>query len=62
MQDFKNLTQLFDFFKDEENYRDYLEQQRWNANIRHPQCKVKKFTEPIEDLSADRNLENRLQH
>ena len=35
---FKNLTQLFDFFKDEETCRQYLEQQRWNGNVECPFC------------------------
>ena len=35
---FKNLTQLLDFFKDEETCRAYYEQQRWAGNVACPHC------------------------
>lgn len=35
---FKNLTQLLDFFKDEETCRQYLEQHRWGGNVICPFC------------------------
>jgi transposase-like protein len=35
---FKNLTQLLDFFKDEEVCKKYYEQQRWGGNIACPHC------------------------
>lgn len=35
---FKNLQQLFDTFKTEEDCRTYLEQQRWNGNVECPFC------------------------
>lgn len=35
---FKNLIQLFDFFKDENTCKEYLEQQRWNGNVECPFC------------------------
>jgi transposase-like protein len=35
---FKNLTQLLDFFKDEETCKKYYEQQRWGGNISCPHC------------------------
>jgi transposase-like protein len=40
MKDFKNLTQLLDFFKDEETCRNYLEQQRWGGTPACPFCGV----------------------
>jgi transposase-like protein len=40
MRQFKNLTQLLDFFKDEETCRLYLEQQRWGGTIACPFCGV----------------------
>lgn len=35
---FKNLQQLFDYFKDEATCKAYLEQQRWNGNPECPFC------------------------
>lgn len=35
---FKNLQQLFDFFKDEETCRVYYEHQRWGGNVCCPHC------------------------
>lgn len=35
---FKNLTQLLDFFKDEETCKSYYEQQRWGGNVACPHC------------------------
>ncbi|GAC1417351.1 MAG: IS1595 family transposase [Flavisolibacter sp.] len=39
---FKNLTQLFDYFKDEATCRGYLEQQRWNGAPECPFCSCTK--------------------
>jgi len=41
MEQFKNLTQLFDYFKDEQTCREYLEQQRWNGEPVCPFCNTK---------------------
>jgi hypothetical protein len=38
MSAFKNLKQLFDYFKDENTCREYLIQQRWNGNVECPFC------------------------
>src|SRR5690349_1914261 len=38
MQHFKNLAQLFDFFKDEETCKTYLEKQRWDGTPACPHC------------------------
>jgi transposase-like protein len=38
MINFKNLTQLFDFFKDEDVCRHYFEKQRWGGNVACPFC------------------------
>jgi transposase-like protein len=35
---FKNLQQLFDFFKDEETCKKWYEQQRWGGNVACPHC------------------------
>src|SRR5438034_1389215 len=35
---FKNLIQLFDFFKDEETCKQFLVQQRWGGNVTCPFC------------------------
>ena len=35
---FKNLTQLLDFFKDESVCKAYYEQQRWGGNVACPHC------------------------
>jgi len=35
---FKNLKELFNYFKDEETCRQYLEQQRWNGQVTCPHC------------------------
>ena len=40
MKQFKNLTQLYDFFKDEETCRNYLEQHRWGGTVACPFCGV----------------------
>lgn len=40
--DFKNLQQLFDTFKTEQDCRVYLEQQRWSGNVECPFCGVTK--------------------
>src|SRR5438552_6841597 len=40
MKQFKNLTQLYDFFKDEETCRTYLEQHRWGGTPACPFCGV----------------------
>jgi transposase-like protein len=37
---FKNLPQVLDFFKDERNGLEYLEQQRWNGNPICPHCET----------------------
>ncbi len=42
MQYFKTLPQLFDYFKDEQTCREYLEQQRWNGNPVCPFCGAEK--------------------
>ena len=38
MTNFKNLKELFDFFKDEETCRNYYEQQRWGGTPACPFC------------------------
>ncbi|HRP36919.1 MAG TPA: IS1595 family transposase [Candidatus Dojkabacteria bacterium] len=38
MDTFKNLTQLLDYFKDEETCRAYYEQKRWGGNVACPHC------------------------
>lgn len=38
MRNFKNLTQLFDYFKDEKTCRDYLEKQLWTGTPACPHC------------------------
>ncbi|MBX3240175.1 MAG: IS1595 family transposase [Chitinophagaceae bacterium] len=38
MNTFKNLTQLLDFFKDEETCKAYYEQKRWGGNVACPHC------------------------
>ena len=38
MHNFKNLTQLFDYFKDEATCKAYLEKQRWGATPACPHC------------------------
>jgi transposase-like protein len=40
---FKNLTQLSDFFKDEEVCKKYYEKSRWNGKIVCPHCKHEKI-------------------
>lgn len=40
METFKTLPQLFDYFKDEETCRAYLEQQRWGGTPACPFCGV----------------------
>ncbi|MEJ7677022.1 MAG: IS1595 family transposase [Segetibacter sp.] len=35
---FKNLTELYDFFKTEEICKDYYEQARWGGNVACPHC------------------------
>lgn len=40
MTNFKTLPQLFDYFKDEETCRNYLEQQRWGGTPACPFCGV----------------------
>lgn len=42
MNDFKNLTQLLDFFKDEQTCKDYLEQKRWGGHVTCPFCDCQK--------------------
>jgi hypothetical protein len=37
-QQFKNVTELYDFFKDEEVCKDYYEQKRWGGNPVCPHC------------------------
>jgi transposase-like protein len=39
---FKNLTQLLDFFKDEETCKTYLATQRWNGVVTCPFCEGEK--------------------
>jgi transposase-like protein len=36
--EFKNLTQLIDYFKDEERCKAYLEKQRWGTHVACPHC------------------------
>lgn len=40
--EFSNLTQLFDYFKNDTICREYLEQQRWNGNVECPFCAATK--------------------
>lgn len=35
---FKNLTELLDFFKEEKTCKDYYEQKRWGDNLACPHC------------------------
>lgn len=42
MKDFKTLTQLLDYFKEESTCKEYLEQKRWNGNITCPHCSNEK--------------------
>lgn len=35
---FKNLTELLDFFKEEQTCKDYYEQKRWGGNVSCPHC------------------------
>lgn len=38
MTNFKNLTELLDFFKDEATCKAYYEQKRWGGNVACPHC------------------------
>ncbi len=38
MNNFRNLIQLFDYFKDEETCRTHLEKHRWGDNVACPHC------------------------
>lgn len=42
VMNFKNLTQLFDYFKNDTICREYLEQQRWNGKVECPFCASQK--------------------
>lgn len=38
MSNFKNLTELYDFFQTEEICKEYYEQKRWGGNVACPHC------------------------
>lgn len=42
MQNFKNLTQLLDYFKDEDTCKAYYAEKRWGGNVVCPKCNHEK--------------------